>query len=270
MENVNAMEELGLPKEGVDSHAHLDLGDFDGEIPQVIARAREAGLLYIGNVFLSPGAYLKNHLQLDAYPEIFYVVGLHPHESKDFSSKTLEEIEEIFKGDQRVKAIGEIGLDFFRKFSPEKVQVRAFEEQLVLAKEIGVPVVIHCRDAFPEALEVLDRVGYKDYPLMWHCFTMGTDGAREVLSRGWMVSIPGVVTFKNARPLKEAVGEIPLSSMVLETDCPFLTPSPFRGKRNEPAYTVYTAMAISEIKGVDVSEVWKETGKNARTFFSLE
>ncbi len=270
MEKVNAIEELRLPKEGVDSHAHLDLGDFDEDLPSIISRADRVGLLYIGNAFLSPGAYFRNHGLLDKFSCIFYVVGLHPHESKDFSQKTLDDLEYILREDKRTRAIGEIGLDFFRNLSPVDMQIRAFEEQLVLAKEMDVPVVIHCRDAFPRALDILDRVGYRDRPLMWHCFTLDLDSAREILSRGWMISIPGVVTFKNAGVLKGAVGEIPLSSMLLETDCPFLTPSPFRGKRNEPAYTVYTAMTIASIKELDVSDVWRETGENARSFFSLK
>jgi len=224
----------------------------------------------VGNVFLSPSAYLENRHLFDEHRDVFFVVGLHPHESHSFSPSMLDEIKEIVAEDVRVKAVGEIGLDFFRNLSSRQEQIRAFEAQLELARDMDVPVVIHCRDALSETLRILEDMGFKGRRLMWHCFTLGRDEAGEILARGWMVSIPGVVTFKKAEALRDAVKEIPLSRMLIETDCPFLTPSPFRGKRNEPAYVAYTAQAISSIKGIGLTEVWRETGKNAKDFFSLK
>jgi TatD DNase family protein len=150
------------------------------------------------------------------------------------------------------------------------VQRRAFAAQAVLASELGLPLVVHSRDAFAETLAILDNAGLRESPVLWHCFGQGPDQAREILSRGWHLSIPGTVTHARSDALRLAVAGVPLSSMVLETDSPFLAPEPWRGKTNEPAFLAFTSAAVAAAKGLPPETVWLETARTAKAFFGLE
>ena len=271
-------EELNLPPGGIDSHAHLDLKHFASDLHEVLSRAEKCGLSCIGNVFLGPDAYLKNKYPFSNFEQtleplsplsLFFILGTHPHDAKDFDQDILNKTEEIIKQDNKIKAIGEIGLDFYYDFSPRDAQVKVFQEQLILARENDLPVVIHSREAEQETIDILIDLGFKDKKVLWHCFGKGKDMAKELLAMGWTLSIPGTVTYRKNHPLQEAVQSIPLTSMVLETDCPFLTPEPYRGKRNEPAFIVFTAQKIAELKKIDIKKVWEETSKTGKLFFNL-
>jgi TatD DNase family protein len=161
-------------------------------------------------------------------------------------------------------------LDYFYDYSPQEVQRRAFRDQLRLARDLDKPVVIHSRDAEDETIGILEDEGFSGRPLLWHCFGRDKDFAARVVEHGWLMSIPGTVTFKKSGSLREAVAHIPMDRLVVETDCPYMAPDPYRGKRNEPAFCVFTASEIARVKNMDVQDVWRQAAENAIGFFGLE
>lgn len=262
-------ESLGLPLVGVESHAHLDLEDFDEDREEIIARARACGVSHIINVFLGPDALERNRSLFDGHPEISFLLGVHPNNADQFSDDILARMEALFRSEPRLKAVGEIGLDYYWERVPHDVQKDVFVKQLHLARELGLPVVIHSRNADADSVAVLEEQGFRDYPVLWHCFGSGMELAETVVGNGWHVSIPGPVTFRKTDDLQAAVARIPFDRLMIETDCPYLTPEPWRGKRNHPALIGFTAKRIAEIKGRPVEDVWQITGDNARRFFGL-
>jgi len=263
-------EALGLPAGGVETHAHLDLEPFAEDLAAVLDRARACGVSRIGQVFMGPEAYEKGRVLFADRPEVFFLLGIHPHEAKDWTDEVGAAMRAAFAADPRLRAVGEAGLDYYYDYSPREVQREAFAAQIRLAREVDRPLVIHSRDALDETFEVLEAEGHTGRPLLWHCFGGDTDFARRVLDHGWMISIPGAVTWKSMEALREAVAMIPLDRLVLETDCPYLTPDPWRGKRNEPAYIGFTARAVAEVKGMEPAELWRVAGENAVRFFGLD
>lgn len=263
-------ETLNMPSGGVETHAHLDAEAFGDELEAVVARARDCGVDVIGQVFMGPEAFAAGRPVFDRLPGIFYLLGVHPHEAKDLSEATLDAMRAAFADCDRLKAVGETGLDFFYDKSPRAVQVRAFRDQLALARELDKPVVVHSRDAFQETLDALLDMGFSERPLLWHCFGGDKAMMRAIVDNGWHLSIPGPVTYKKNEAAQRAVASAPLDRLVLETDCPYLSPEPWRGKRNEPAYLGFTAAKVAELRGMDVAELWHATADNARRFFHLD
>lgn len=264
-----APESLGLPCTGVESHAHLDLVEFRDDLGEVLQRAAASGVARLGNVFLGPQAYARNRHLFDAHPEVFFLLGIHPCEGASCDAAALESMRHAFRTDDRLRAIGEIGLDFYWDDCAHDVQREALRAQLALAREVERPVVIHSRDAADATIALLEAEGFAGYPVLWHCFGGDAQLARRLLTNGWHLSIPGTVTYPANAALREAVREIPLDRLLLETDCPFLTPVPYRGKRNEPAYTVFTAQCVAAEREMDIVELWTAAGDNARRFFGL-
>ncbi len=262
-------ETLGLPPVGVESHAHLDMDPLAADLPAVLERARASGVARLVNVFLGPTAYEEHAPLFAAHPQVSFILGMHPHDAKDYSAEVLDRMEVIFASDKRIKALGEAGLDYFYDLSPRETQRAVFASQLDLARSLDIPVVVHSRDSLEDTLRILLDLGFAGRRVLWHCFGGDAAAAREVLSHGWFISIPGPVTYPKNEALRSAVTEIPLSRMALETDCPFLAPVPWRGKTNEPALMAFTAQAVAEAKGLDVRKVWLETGKTALNFFGL-
>jgi TatD DNase family protein len=262
-------ESLGLPPVGVESHAHLDLDDFDADREAILARARAAGVSHLINVFLGPDAYERGRALFDGHPEVSFLLGVHPNEADRLTDESLARMSSHFAADPRLRGVGEIGLDYYWERVAHDVQQRAFVRQLSLARELGLPVVIHSRDADADTLALLIDNGFRDYPVLWHCFGQGIALAREIVDNGWYVSIPGPVTYKKSDDLQAAVARIPFDRLMLETDCPFLAPEPWRGKRNHPALMAFTAKRVAEIKGRSVEDVWRMAGDNARRFFGL-
>ncbi|MGE4298728.1 MAG: TatD family hydrolase [Desulfovibrionaceae bacterium] len=262
-------ESLGLPRTGVESHAHLDMADFAPDLGAVLDRAAASGVAAIGNVFLGPDAYEANKNLFDRHPEVFFILGIHPHDASGCTPGALARMEAAFKADPRLKALGETGLDFFYDHSPRDDQRRALADQLALARGLDIPVVIHSRDAHPETVAILLDQGFAHRPVLWHCFGGDAALAATLVGHGWHLSIPGPVTFPKSDALREAAASVPLDRLMLETDCPYLTPHPYRGKRNEPAYTVFTAQEVARVRGMDVAELWTACGNNARRFFGV-
>lgn len=263
-------ETLGLPAGGVDSHAHVDLEDFDADRVEIMDKARACGVSRIGNVFLGPQAYLDHRAYFADRPEFFFLLGIHPCNADECTPAALDAMRRAFGDDPRLKAVGEIGLDYYWEDQPHDLQASAFRAQLDLARELDLPPSIHCRDAFDDCLAQLLDAGFSGRKLLWHCFAGDARQAEAILENGWTVSIPGPVSYSANAAAREAVANIPLSRMLLETDSPYLAAEPWRGKRNHPALVGFTAKTVAELKDLPVEEVWRATGQNARAFFNLE
>ncbi len=255
----------------IDTHAHLDFAQFDADREQVLARAWAAGLVAIVNA----GADLPSSragVELSAKHErVFAAVGMHPHDAKDLTAGALSELETLARA-PKVVAIGEIGLDFYRDLSPRPAQRAAFEAQLALAARLHKPIIVHDRDAHGEVMTIL-REWAGVSPLaekgVLHCFSGSLEMAQEAVALGFLISIAGPITFPNARKLPEIAAALPLDKLLIETDCPFLAPHPYRGKRNEPAYVPLVAEAVARARGVPVAEVARATAANAVRLFGL-
>lgn len=262
-------ESLELDRVGVDSHAHLDLEDFDEDRETLLERARNSGLANICNVFMGPDAFERNRHLFDAHSEVAFILGVHPTEALTLTDEIVARMRAHFLAEPRLKAVGEIGLDYYWDDAPPEAQRTAFVRQIHLAREVARPIVIHSRDANAECLAILEAEGFRDYPLLWHCFGADMALAAAILDNGWHISVPGLVTFRKTDELQAAVARIPLDRLLVETDCPYLAPEPWRGKRNHSALVVFTARRIAEIKGRSLADIWQITGDNARRFFGL-
>ncbi|AKU90452.1 TatD family hydrolase [Vulgatibacter incomptus] len=253
----------------IDSHAHVDSEKYDGDRDEVIARARQSGVSRIVAVgqWQGPGDFGGAHALAKAHPGYFFAtIGIHPHEVANVPEEDWLELERLAALPETI-AIGETGLDYFYEHSPREEQRKWFRHQLELASRLGKPVVIHTRDADDDTFEILRDMTPKAGVI--HCFTGGPERARAYLDLGLYLSVPGVVTFKNAEPLREAVRAAPLDRLLIETDCPYLAPIPHRGKRNEPAFVRIVAETIAELKGLPVEEVAAATTSNAMELFRL-
>jgi len=258
----------------IDTHAHLDFPDFKSEVPAVLGRAREAHVANIINVGVD---YESSKHSLDLarkYPEIYATVGMHPHCAKDLDIETRGKLAALCDH-QKVVAIGEIGLDYYylkrsskyAHYPNREEQMFCFEQMLDLALETNLPAIIHSREADADMLGILKSY-HGQLRAVIHCFSSDWEYAQKIIDLGFAISFTGNVTYKNSE-LVEAIKKIPLASMMIETDSPYLTPEPYRGKRNEPAYVIETARKIAEIKGISLAEVEMETTKKAQKFFRL-
>ncbi len=254
----------------VDAHCHLERETYGDELPQVMHRARARGLAYfiaVGASRVSGGAIEAVALATQ-HAEVFAAVGIHPHDAAAADDTHCAVIDQLLSSEQ-VVALGEVGLDYYYDNAPREQQRQVFRRFLTMARKHNKPVMLHIRDAHRDCWEDLDAVGLPEAGGVVHCFTAGVAEAEAYLSRGLYLSIPGVVTFKNALPLREAVGVIPQDRMLIETDCPYLAPVPHRGKRNEPAFVVDTAAAIAALRGISADEVGVMTTANAIRLFAL-
>ncbi len=254
----------------IDSHAHLAMYPAGMERDYVIRNAENAGVTTI----LTIGTQLEDsriNLEIaQQYPHVLATVGVHPHDVKDTDPETyLEELRILAAEHSQVIALGEIGLDFYRNISLPEMQRRFFRQQLELALELHLPVIIHDRDAHQDVLDIIEAVDMSAVGGIFHCFSGDLTMAERVRELGFLVSIAGPLTFKNAGHLPEIAVKMPLETLLIETDCPFLTPVPFRGKRNEPAYVKYTAEKVAELRGISVEEVAEQTSQNFAALFGL-
>jgi TatD DNase family protein len=255
----------------VDSHAHLDRAEYDGDLDAVIERARAAGVARVVCVGLwrAPGDFGDALALADRDPAWFAAtVGVHPHESVDVPEEDWARLERLAR-DPRVVAIGETGLDFHYDHSPRDVQEAAFRRSIRLARAVEKPLVVHLREADEVCARVLEEEGLPAAGGVMHCFTGDAARAERWLAMGFHLSVAGVVTFKAAEDLREAVRRVPRDRLLVETDCPFLAPIPFRGKRNEPAYVAQVAARVAELWGVPADEVGEVTTANALRLFRL-
>lgn len=252
----------------IDSHAHLDDRRFDQDRDMIIRNLKSNGIELAINI----GADLKTSIAsvalADKYDNIYAAVGVHPHSAKEVDNSTIEILKAFAKRD-KVVAIGEIGLDFHYDNSPRDVQRKWFKEQLKLAKEVNLPVVIHTREAAQETFDILKEAQDGSLRGVLHCYSGSVEMALEYIKLGFYISIAGPVTFNNARVTKEVAKTVPLDKLLIETDCPYLTPMPYRGKRNEPMFTKYVAQTIAEIRGISFDELAEATNKNTKELFAI-
>ena len=256
----------------VDSHAHIDGPEFDADREEVIERAREAGVSTILNVGTGDphSGALERAVELgQTHENIYTAIGTHPHDARLYDDQAEQKIKTLTKS-EKVIAWGEIGLDFHYDNSPRDAQLKVFRRQLHAAHECDLPVVIHTREAESETIEIL-KTDYTDAKRrgVFHCFSGSLDLARRAIELGFMISFSGIVTFKKADELRVVAKETPLDRLLIETDCPYLSPIPYRGKRNEPAYVVEVARCLAVLHGVELEEMSRITSENFRTFFRL-
>ena len=249
----------------IDSHAHLDFPQFDPDRRAVIERAQEAGLVAILNVGTDLTSSRAAVGLAERYEFIYAAVGVHPHDAKTVTPAVLGELRALARH-PRVVAVGEIGLDYYRDLSPRPVQRRAFFDQLALAAELALPVVIHSREAHDDVLTILrERQGTG----VLHSYSAGPERLTEALELGLAIGISGPVTFKKAKRLREVAATAPLDRLLVETDCPYLTPEPHRGRRNEPAHVQYVASAVARARGEAAETVAQAMVENACRVFGI-
>ena len=252
----------------IDSHAHLEMPEFKKDLEAVIQRAKGSGVEYIFTVGTEKKDWKRAVEIADSHPSIYAILGVHPHNAKEIDDQTYPTLRGLCRNG-KVRAYGEIGLDFFRNLSPRDIQLKRFREQIGLAKELDLPIVIHDREAHRETLEILKSEKAEESGGIIHCFSGDYEMAKACLDMGFYISIPGSITFKKAEGSRKIVERIPLESLLVETDAPFLTPEPFRGKRNEPSYVRYTAQKVAEIKKVSLEKVAEITTENALRVYRL-
>ena len=253
----------------IDSHCHMNFDAFDNDRTEAIARANQAGI----EAFINPATNLGDSRQIvtmsEQIPNLFAAVGFHPNDAADFDAASLSELRDLAQH-PNVVAIGEIGLDYYWDTAPRPVQQQVFEEQLLLAKEIGKPVIIHQRESAADTMAVLRQWAAGDHPgLVLHSFSGDVAMAQEAVELGFYIGISGPVTFKNSRDLPEVVASVPLNRLLVETDAPFLSPHPFRGKRNEPVRVKIIAEKMAALRGLSLAEMAAHLTENTMKLFNL-
>ena len=254
----------------IDSHAHIQGKEYAGDVEAVITRARDAGvdkIIAVGGA----GEMSSNHDAValaNSYENVYATVGMHPHDAKDVGPEELKSARDLTVH-PKVSAVGETGLDYYYSHSAHDVQRRVFMDFINLARETGLPLVVHERDAAQDAAQLLRSAGNGNLRGVIHCFTGNYQAACAYLDLGFYLSFTGIITFKNAEPLRDVVRQVPLEKMLIETDSPYLTPVPHRGKRNEPAYVRLVAEALAIVKGVSLEEVAQITSGNVRELFNI-
>jgi TatD DNase family protein len=258
----------------VDSHCHIDGEQFDADRDDVVRRAIEAGvgiLLNVGTGDPNTDDFRKAVAVSEKYDDIFASVGVHPHDAKLYNDAAEEHLLDLITSSSRVIAWGEIGLDFYYDHSPREVQISVFRRQIRKARKLNLPIIIHSRDADDETVEILrEECGGDFRGGIMHCFGGTPQMATALIDLGFLISFAGNVTFKKAENLRDAALGVPLNKLLVETDCPFLTPVPFRGKRNEPAFVVHTARFLAELKEVPFEDLAAATTENFKRFFRLD
>lgn len=247
-----------------DTHAHLDDRAFDADRAELIES--------LDMLVMNPGCSLESSRNADAlskqYPHIYAAVGSHPDAADEVNAQVLEEYRTLCKLNPKIRAIGEIGLDYHYEDIPREIQLQAFRSQMSLAADLDLPVIVHERDAHADGMSVV-----KEFPTVkgvFHCYSGSLEMARELIDLGWYIGFTGVLTFKNARKAVEVAANIPLERLVLETDCPYMAPEPFRGKRNDPGKLYRMAERLAEIRGLSLKEVERITAENGRRLYRMD
>ncbi len=250
-----------------DSHAHLDDPRFDGEREQIIAELAQHEVAYVMNVACDAASSLRSIALAEAYPFFYAAVGSHPDDADHVDDALLSQYWAM-AANRRVRAIGEIGLDYHYEDVPRAQQISAFEQQLVLAEELKLPVIVHMREAWQDAQAVLCR--HPGVRGVFHCFSGSRETALWLVERGWYIGFTGVITFKNARRAVEVAQAIPLDRLLIETDCPYMAPEPYRGRRNDSRLVPLMAAKLAQIRGITPEEAGRITTENARRLFRID
>lgn len=252
----------------IDTHAHLDFDHYNKDREKVFERAFQLGVEKIVNIGADLAGSKRVVKLAQKYDKLYAAVGIHPHEADTVNAQTLAEIKALAALPE-VKAIGECGLDFYYDNSPREIQKEAFKKQLQLALELDLPVVLHSRQAAAETLEILDQTADFADKLIFHCYAYGPAEIEEIIKRDYYVAFGGLITFNNTQPIRAALKKVPLDKILLETDAPYLTPSPNRGKRNEPANLEYILKKAAAIKGLSLEKMAQITTENAERIYNF-
>ena len=250
-----------------DTHAHMDDRAFDEDRLELIASLPAQGVALVMN----PGCSLASSRNADALSKqfdfLYAAVGSHPDAADEVNEAVLEEYRQLCRNNPKIKAIGEIGLDYHYEDIPREIQLQAFRAQMALAAELNLPVIVHEREAHADGMAVVDE--FPSVKGVFHCYSGSAEMALELVKRGWYIGFTGVLTFKNARKALEVAAAIPLERLVLETDCPYMAPEPFRGKRNHPGYLYRMAERLAELRGGPVEEIHRITTENGKRLYNI-
>lgn len=250
-----------------DTHAHMDDRAFDADRAELLAALPQQGLALV----LNPGCSLESSRNVDAltrqYDYIYGAVGSHPDAADEVNEAVLEEYRTLCKQNPKIKAIGEIGLDYHYEDIPREIQKKAFRLQMDLARELNLPVIVHEREAHEDGMKIVEE--FPEVTGVFHCYSGSLEMAKWLVARGWYIGFTGVLTFKNARKAVEVAANIPLDRIVLETDCPYMSPEPFRGKRNDPGRLYRMAEKLAQIRGMSVEEIHTITVENGKRLYRL-
>ena len=251
-----------------DTHAHLDDKQFNQDLEQVIEQAGTENVSLILNVGINLASSIRSIALAEKFPQIFASVGVHPHDAKAMDQEEAwHQLEELIRN-PKVVALGEMGLDYYYNFSEPAKQQEVFHRQLELAKQTKLPVIIHNRDAHKDVLDILTQYRGEITGVL-HCFSGSWEMAKQCLKLGYYISLGGPVTFKNAVTPKEVAKKLPIDRILIETDCPYLTPHPYRGKRNQPGYVGLIAQEIATIRGIELTELAEQTTANGKRLFNI-
>ena len=248
-----------------DTHAHLNDRAFDADRDHLLSQLPEAGISYLLNAGCSLDSSRESIALAGKYPYIYAAVGSHPDTANEVNDTVLEEYRKLCKLNSKVRAIGEIGLDYHYEDIPRDLQKRAFVAQMALAKELDLPVIIHEREAHQDGMEIVKQ--FPGVTGVFHCYSGSPEMAKELIGLGYYIGFTGVLTFKNARKAVETAQAIPLDRIVIETDCPYMSPEPFRGKRNDPSRVYRVAEALAQIRGISVREAMAATLENGKRLY---
>jgi TatD DNase family protein len=250
-----------------DTHAHMDDQAFEEDRLELLASLPGQGV----GLVMNPGCSLASSRNADALSKqfdfLYAAVGSHPDAADEVDEAVLEEYRKLCKLNPKIKAIGEIGLDYHYEDIPREIQLKAFRAQMALAAELDLPVIVHEREAHADGMAVVD-----EFPMVkgvFHCYSGSAEMAAELVKRGWYIGFTGVLTFKNARKALEVAAAVPLDRLVLETDCPYMAPEPFRGKRNHPGYLYRMAQRLAELRGVSLEEIHRITTENGKRLYRI-
>ncbi len=251
-----------------DTHAHMDDRAFDTDREELLAGLPEQGI----GLLMNPGCSLESSrnasLLSQKYDYIYAAVGSHPDVADEVNEEVLEEYRKLCKLNPKIKAIGEIGLDYHYEDIPRELQLKAFRAQMALARELKLPAIVHERDAHEDGMKVVEE--FPEVTGVFHCYSGSAEMAKWLVNRGWYIGFTGVLTFKNARKALEVAASIPLERIVLETDCPYMSPEPFRGKRNDPGKLYRMAEKLAELRGLSVEEIHRITTENGKRLYGME
>ncbi len=268
--NLQKLPEIPPDVYLVDTHCHLDMDAYKCDLKAVLNRSLQHNIKYVVTIGIDLLSSQKAVQLAEQYEMVYATIGVHPHDVDNIKETTFPGFLDLVENTPaKIVGYGEIGLDYAKTYSPVQQQRKHLKNQLSLAHELDLPVIIHNRDADDDMLKILKKASPFSQGGIMHCFSGSVNFAKKILDLGLHLSIPGIVTYKNAHTLKEVVRELPLSSLLLETDGPFLSPTPYRGKRNEPLYILYTAAEIAKIRDISIEEVAKQTTENAIQLLDL-
>ena len=254
----------------IDTHCHLTFEELADDVEAVIERSKDAGVTGWITVGTNTHENRKSIELAGKFENMHTAVGIHPHEAKDVTAETITELKKLAQNG-KVVAIGETGLDFHYDFSKPPDQRKVFAQHLKIAAEVNLPVIVHCREAFDDTMETLERHGDGIKRVVFHCFSGSAEQAKIVLDKGFHISFTGVVTFKNAEAVREAAKIVPLDRLMLETDCPYMSPEPMRKQKiNEPAFMIHTAKFLAELKQMHLADFANAVITTSKTFFTLD